>query len=47
MSVKLAAEKAKSLEAVKMAHALSDLELPPEVVAVAEQGQATAPATIS
>ena len=26
-----AAEKAKSLEAVKMAHALEDLELPPEV----------------
>ena len=31
MAAKLAAEKAKSLEAVKMAHALSDLELPPEV----------------
>jgi branched-chain amino acid transport system substrate-binding protein len=31
MSAKLAAEKAKSLEAVKMAHALSDMELPPEV----------------
>jgi branched-chain amino acid transport system substrate-binding protein len=30
-AVRLAAEKAKSLEAVKMAHALSDLELPPEV----------------
>ena len=30
-AVKLAAEKAKSLEAVKMAHALSDMELPPEV----------------
>ena len=30
-AVKLAAEKAKSLEAVKMAHALEDLELPPEV----------------
>jgi branched-chain amino acid transport system substrate-binding protein len=31
MAAKLAAEKAKSLEAVKMAHALSDMELPPEV----------------
>ena len=31
MAIKLAAEKAKSLEAVKMAHALSDMELPPEV----------------
>jgi branched-chain amino acid transport system substrate-binding protein len=31
MAVKLAAEKAKSLEAVKMAKALEDLELPPEV----------------
>ena len=30
-AVRLAAEKAKSLEAVKMAHALADLELPPEV----------------
>ena len=30
-AAKLAAEKAKSLEAVKMAHALSDMELPPEV----------------
>ncbi|MBS0223045.1 MAG: ABC transporter substrate-binding protein [Proteobacteria bacterium] len=30
-AVRLAAEKAKSLEAVKMAHALSDLELPPEI----------------
>ena len=31
MPRELAAEKAKSLDAVKMAHALSDLELPPEV----------------
>jgi branched-chain amino acid transport system substrate-binding protein len=31
MAAKLAAEQAKSLEAVKMAHALSDMELPPEV----------------
>jgi branched-chain amino acid transport system substrate-binding protein len=31
MAAKLAAEKAKSLEAVKMAHALADMELPPEV----------------
>ncbi len=31
MSAKLAAEKAKSLEAVKMAKAMEDLELPPEV----------------
>ena len=31
MAAKLAAESAKSLEAVKMAHALSDMELPPEV----------------
>ncbi|HUA55982.1 MAG TPA: ABC transporter substrate-binding protein [Candidatus Sulfotelmatobacter sp.] len=30
-AVRLAAETAKSLDAVKMAHALSDLELPPEV----------------
>jgi branched-chain amino acid transport system substrate-binding protein len=30
-AVKLAAEKAKSFEAVKMAHALSDMELPPEI----------------
>jgi branched-chain amino acid transport system substrate-binding protein len=30
-AAKLAAETAKSLEALKMAHALSDLELPPEV----------------
>jgi branched-chain amino acid transport system substrate-binding protein len=30
-AVKLAAEKAKSLEAVKMAHALEDLELPPDI----------------
>ncbi|CAN5851590.1 ABC transporter substrate-binding protein [soil metagenome] len=30
-AAKLAAEKAKSLEAVKMAHAMEDLELPPEV----------------
>ena len=31
MAAKFAAESAKSLEAVKMAHALSDMELPPEV----------------
>ena len=31
MAAKLAAEKAKSLEAVKMAHALADMELPPEI----------------
>jgi branched-chain amino acid transport system substrate-binding protein len=30
-AARLAAETAKSLDAVKMAHALSDLELPPEV----------------
>ena len=30
-AAKLAAEKAKSLEALKMAHAMEDLELPPEV----------------
>jgi branched-chain amino acid transport system substrate-binding protein len=30
-AVKLAAEKAKSLDAVKMAHAMEDLELPPEI----------------
>jgi branched-chain amino acid transport system substrate-binding protein len=30
-AVRLAAEAAKSLDAVKMAHALGDLELPPEV----------------
>ena len=46
-SVRLGAEKAKSLEGPKLAQAMEDLELPPEVALAARQGASTAPATTS